>query len=75
MYFSFRYWAQLTDDGELILGACLPPVTGGKGGFAGANGFLGMVDTPTNKPPFSKTRYERSPSPDRRSRVGRSAHC
>ena len=57
--FSFDYWAQLADDGSLELGTCSHPVTGGKGDFAKAKGFLMFVDTPTAEPPFfQETEYE-----------------
>jgi hypothetical protein len=55
--FSFDYWAQLADDGSLELGTCSHPVTGGKGDFAKAKGFLMMVDTPTSEAPFVETEY------------------
>jgi hypothetical protein len=58
MKFSFRYWAQLDQDGKVQLGTCSHPVTGGSGDFANATGFLMMVDTPINKPPFTTTHYE-----------------
>jgi hypothetical protein len=44
--FSFRYWAQYDDQGALVWGACMHPITGGTGAFAGATGVLAMVDTP-----------------------------
>lgn len=40
------------------VGTCAHPVTGGTGDFAGATGFLMMVDTPIKKAPFVKTEYE-----------------
>lgn len=77
MYFKFRYWAQFDDDGQILLGACAHPVTGGKGAFAGATGFLAMFDTPLNKPPFFKTRYEGEINLAGSARPGPSAppHC
>jgi hypothetical protein len=58
MTFSFRYWGQFTAKDEILLGTCAHPVTGGTEGFGGARGFLMMVDTPTKKAPFVKTRYQ-----------------
>jgi hypothetical protein len=34
------------------------PVTGGSEDFAGATGFLMMVDTPIKQPPFTVTHYQ-----------------
>jgi len=45
--FRFKYWAQFDDEGALVWGSCLHPITGGTGAFAGATGVLSMVDTPT----------------------------
>jgi hypothetical protein len=56
--FSFRYWGKTAGDGSVQLGTCAHPVVSGTGSFAGATGFLQMVDTPTKKPPFTKTTYE-----------------
>jgi len=56
--FKFRYWAQFDDEGAIQLGTCAHRVTDGTGGFAGASGFLMMVDTPTGSAPFVKTHYE-----------------
>lgn len=56
--FKFRYWAKIGKGGALELGTCAHPVTGGTGDFAGATGFLMMVDTPTKKAPFVETSYE-----------------
>jgi hypothetical protein len=59
MDFTFRYWAKVSKDGERVeLGTCAHPVVSGTGGFAGATGFLMMVDTPIKKKPFIKTHYE-----------------
>jgi hypothetical protein len=58
MKFKFRYWAKFGSNDAIQLGTCAHPVTGGSGDFAGASGFLMMVDTPTGKPPFVTTRYE-----------------
>ena len=59
MDFSFKYWAKISKDGERVeLGTCAHPVVSGTGGFAGATGFLIMVDTPIKKKPFIKTHYE-----------------
>jgi hypothetical protein len=56
--FSFRYWGRFSKEDKLELGTCAHPVTGGSGAFAGATGFLMMVDLPTNKAPFEITEYE-----------------
>src|SRR6201999_465313 len=56
--FKFRYWAKFGKEDKLELGTCAHPVTGGTGDFAGATGFLMMVDTPTKKAPFVETFYE-----------------
>jgi hypothetical protein len=45
--FKFRYWADFASDGSLVWGSCWHPITGGTGDFAGAQGVLTMVDTPT----------------------------
>jgi hypothetical protein len=45
--FSFRYWAQLDQQGGLVWASCVHPITGGTGAFAGATGVLAMVDSPT----------------------------
>jgi hypothetical protein len=58
MDFTFNYWAKVTGDDRLQLGTCAHPVVGGTGAFAGATGFLMMVDTPIKKKPFIKTHYE-----------------
>ena len=58
MTFKFRYWAKITADDAVQLGTCAHPVTGGSGDFAGASGFLMMVDTPIKKAPFIETNYE-----------------
>jgi hypothetical protein len=59
LYFKFTYWGSFGDDGFINLGTCAHRVTDGKEGFAGASGFLMMVDTPA---PGSdngfKTHYE-----------------
>jgi hypothetical protein len=56
--FSFRYWGKFGKGDKLELGTCAHPITGGSGGFAGATGFLMMVDLPTKKAPFQTTEYE-----------------
>lgn len=56
--FKFRYWGKFGKGDALELGTCAHPVTGGSGDFAGASGFLMMVDTPTKKAPFVETNYE-----------------
>jgi hypothetical protein len=58
MTFKFRYWGKFGAEDALELGTCAHPVTGGSGDFAGATGFLMMVDTPTAKAPFVETNYE-----------------
>ncbi len=58
LFFKFRYWAVFDDDQTTQLGTCAHRITGGKGAFAGASGFLMMVDTPIGSPPFFKTHYE-----------------
>jgi hypothetical protein len=45
--FRFRYWAKFDEQGGLVWGTCMHPVTGGTGAFAGATGVLAMVDTQT----------------------------
>jgi hypothetical protein len=56
--FSFRYWAKVDHQNAVQLGTCAHPITGGTGGFAGATGFLMMVDLPIKKAPFVTTQYE-----------------
>jgi hypothetical protein len=56
--FKFRYWGKFGKGDKLELGTCAHPITSGSGGFAGATGFLMMVDTPTKKAPFQTTEYE-----------------
>jgi hypothetical protein len=56
--FKFRYWGNFGKGDKLELGTCAHPVTGGTGSFAGASGFLMMVDLPTKKAPFETTEYE-----------------
>ena len=58
LFFKFRYWARFGDGDQLELGTCAHRVTGGKDGFAGATGFLMMVDTPNGSPAGFKTHYE-----------------
>ena len=43
---AFLYWSSFDLDGNLIRGQYVHPVTGGRGGFAGARGRLDMVDRP-----------------------------
>jgi hypothetical protein len=47
--FEFRYWATYgsADPASLVWGACWHPVVSGTGAFAGAQGALAMVDSPT----------------------------
>jgi hypothetical protein len=56
--FSFRYWGKFGKGDKLELGTCAHPIVGGSGDFAGATGFLMMVDLPTKKAPFQITEYE-----------------
>ena len=56
--FKFRYWGKFGKGDALELGTCAHPVIGGTGDFAGATGFLMMVDTPIEKAPFIETNYE-----------------
>lgn len=56
--FSFRYWGVFDSRDHVVLGTCAHPVTGGSGDFAGAGGFLMMVDTPKRKAPFTETHWE-----------------
>ena len=58
MDFTFKYWAKLGPDDKVQLGTSGHPVVSGTGGFAGATGFLMLVDTPIKKKPFTKTQYE-----------------
>jgi len=55
--FTIEYWALFAseDPASIIWGSCFHPITGGTGGFAGAQGVLMMVDTPTKK--GVETRY------------------
>jgi hypothetical protein len=45
--FRFLYWGKFGPGDSLVWGSCWHPVTGGTGDFAGAEGVLTMVDTPT----------------------------
>ena len=47
--FRFLYWGKFGAGDSLVWGSCWHPVTGGSGDFAGAEGVLTMVDTPTAK--------------------------
>jgi hypothetical protein len=47
--FKFLYWGKFGAGDSLIWGSCWHPVTKGTGDFAGAQGVLTMVDTPTKK--------------------------
>ena len=55
--FTFRYWAIYgsADPASLVWGACWHPVVSGTGAFAGAQGVVTMVDSPTTA--GVKTRY------------------
>jgi hypothetical protein len=58
LFFKFKYWAVFDDDDTVALGTCAHRIVGGEGSFAGATGFLQMVDTPIGSPPSLKTHYE-----------------
>jgi hypothetical protein len=45
--FTFDYWALFGDGDALVWGSCWHPIVSGTGAFAGAQGVLVMVDTPT----------------------------
>ena len=49
--FSFSYWALFGSDdpSSLVWGACWHPVVEGTGAFAGAQGVLTFVDSPTRR--------------------------
>lgn len=49
--FTFEYWALFAsaDPESLVWGACWHPVVSGTGDFAGAQGVVQMVDTPTRQ--------------------------
>ena len=49
--FTLDYWAlfRSEDPSSLVWGACWHPVVSGTGDFAGADGVLTFVDTPTKK--------------------------
>jgi hypothetical protein len=49
--FEFHYWALFAaeDPASMAWGACWHPVVGGTGDFAGAQGVLTFVDSPTAK--------------------------
>ena len=50
MGFTFIYWATFDPKSQaLVRGACVHPVSGATGGFAGAKGVLFMKDTPAGK--------------------------
>lgn len=55
--FTFDYWALFAspDPASLVWGACWHPIVEGTGDFAGAQGVVMMVDTPTGK--GVKTKY------------------
>ncbi len=55
--FTFDYWALFAspDPESLVWGACWHPIVEGTGDFAGAQGVVMMVDTPTDK--SVKTKY------------------
>jgi hypothetical protein len=47
--FTIEYWALYgsADPASLVWGACFHPIQSGTGAFAGAQGVIQMVDTPT----------------------------
>lgn len=45
--FRFLYWGMFGPGDALVWGSCWHPVIAGTGDFAGAQGVLTMVDTPT----------------------------
>jgi hypothetical protein len=49
--FTIRYWALFgsADPSSLVWGACWHPVVAGTGDFAGAQGVMTMVDSPTER--------------------------
>jgi hypothetical protein len=55
--FTFDYWGLFAspDPASLVWGACWHPIVKGTGDFAGAQGVVMMVDTPTDK--GVETRY------------------
>jgi hypothetical protein len=56
--FSFDYWALFAsaDPSSLVWGACVHPVVSGTRAFAGAQGVITMIDTPTAR--GVSTRYD-----------------
>lgn len=56
--FSFEYWAKFgsADPDSLVWGACFHPIVSGERAFAGAQGVLTMVDSPT--PRGAHTRWQ-----------------
>lgn len=44
--FAFLYWSSFDQDGQLIRGQCVHPITGGRGAFRGARGLVQMVAVP-----------------------------
>ena len=52
--FDFTYWSKSAGS-ALLWGACVHPITGGTGAFAGAEGVLTFVDSPAGD--GVKTRY------------------
>lgn len=54
--FSFLYWGKFGPGDSLVWGSCWHPVVSGTGAFAGAEGVLTMVDSPTESGGVS-TRY------------------
>ena len=60
MTFYNDTWLQYAGTAEapvFVWGACVHPITSGTGAFAGAQGVLTMIDTPTPRGPVS-TRYD-----------------
>ena len=58
MYAAYIAWAGFDENGDLIKGQCVHPITGGTGAFVGARGLVTMVDTPVGNK--IKTVYRRT---------------
>jgi hypothetical protein len=78
LFFRFRYWVQVSEDGERqLLGTCAHRIIDSEGGLAGTTGFLLMVDTPARNTRFGiKTHYEGEIDPPGFARHGGAPpHC
>ncbi|MGZ6636799.1 MAG: hypothetical protein ACXVII_28250 [Solirubrobacteraceae bacterium] len=80
--FEFRYWAIYgsADPASLVWGACWHPVVSGTGAFAGAQGVLTFVDSPTTSGVTTRyigslTLQGGSSSRKAQARVTRAPHC